>query len=255
MSALFALRLEPQGFAGAEMLVPLTFALIIGTVVLQSATAGPLARWLGVAAPEPRGVLVIGANRVARAVAKALADQNVQVLIADDDWPDVQAARMAGLRVWYGDPLSEHAERTLPLDGLGRLFAMSSRRELNSLACVRYRPEFGRHRVYRLRVLEVAADGNHRREHSESIRAERLFGKDVTLGGFERRLDEGWRIKSTRLSEAFGLEAFRKTHGTDALMLFCVDEQGRLRVASESQKLEAKPGWSLTALVPPAGAD
>jgi NhaP-type Na+/H+ or K+/H+ antiporter len=252
VSALFALRLEPQGFEGADMLVPLAFALIIGTVVLQSATAGPLARWLGVAAPDPRGVLVVGANRVARTVAKALAEQGIQVLVADDDWPDIQAARMAGLPVWYGDPLSEHAERTLPLDGLGRLFAMSSRRELNSLACVRYRPEFGRHRVYRLRVLEIAADGNRRREHSESIRADRLFGKDITLGGFERFLDEGWRIKSTRLSEAFGLDAFRATHGADALVLFCVDEQGRLRVASESQRLEAKPGWSLTALVPPA---
>jgi len=251
VSALFALRLESQGFDGAEMLVPLTFALIIGTVVLQSATAGPLARWLGVAAPEPRGVLVLGANRVARAVARALVDQGIQVLVADDDWPDIQAARMAGLPVWYGDALSEHAERTLPLDGLGRLFAMSTRRERNSLACVRYRPDFGRHRVYRLRVLEVAADDNRRREHSESIRADRLFGKDVTLGGFERRLDEGWRIKSTRLSEAFGLDAFRNTHGADALVLFCLDDQGRLRVASESRRLEAKPGWSLTALVPP----
>src|SRR5690606_37506542 len=37
VSALFALRLENAGFAGAELLVPLTFALIIGTVVLQSA--------------------------------------------------------------------------------------------------------------------------------------------------------------------------------------------------------------------------
>jgi NhaP-type Na+/H+ or K+/H+ antiporter len=254
VSALFALRLESQGIEGAEMLVPLAFALIIGTVVLQSATAGPLARWLGVAEPEPRGVLVLGANRVARAVSKALVDQGVQVLVADDDWPDVQAARMAGLPVWYGDPLSEHAERTLPLDGLGRLFAMSTRREHNSLACVRYRPEFGRHRVYRLRVREVAADGDRRREQSDLIRADRLFGADVTLGAFERKLDAGWRIKSTRLSETFGLDAFRGTHGADALVLFCVDEQGRLRVASESRRLEAKPGWSLTALVPPAAA-
>ena len=251
VSALFALRLESHGFEGADLLVPLAFALIIGTVVLQSATAGPLARRLGVAAPDPRGVLVIGANRVARDVAKALADQGIQVLVADDDWPDIQSARMAGLPVWYGDPLSEHAERTLPLDGIGRLFAMSSRRELNSLACVRYRPEFGRHRVYRLRVREAAADGNRRGEHSGSIRAERLFGADVTLGEFERRLAEGWRIKSTRLSESFGIDAFRRTHGADALVLFCVDEQGRLRVASESQRLEGKAGWALTALVAP----
>ena len=252
VSALFALRLENAGFAGAELLVPLTFALIIGTVVLQSATAAPLARWLGVTAPDPRGVLVIGANRFARMLAKSLSDQNLPVLVADDDWTDLHAARMAGLKTWYGDPLSEHAARTMPLDGIGRLFAMSARRELNSLACVRYRFDFGRNRVYRLRVREVAAVADHRGEHFESIQADRLFGREVTLGDINRRLDGGWKLKTTKLSETFDRKAFLATHGADAMLLFCVDEQGRLRVFSEHGKLAPKPGWMLTALVPPA---
>jgi len=251
VSALFALRLEQAGVAGAELMVPLTFALIIGTVVLQSATAAPLARWLGVAAPDPHGVLVIGANRVARTIAKALSDEGVAVLVADEDWSDIRAARMDNLRTWYGDPLSEHADRTLELGGLGRLFAISARRELNSLACVRYRAEFGRHRVYRLRVLEKTPDDNDRREHAAAIRAPRLFGDDITLALFEERLDRGWRIKSTRLSEAFGVDAFLAQHGADALPLFSVDEQDRLHVVSEARALETRPGWSLTALVPP----
>jgi NhaP-type Na+/H+ or K+/H+ antiporter len=44
VSALFALRLNALGVAGGDALVPLVFILIIGTVVLQSATARPLAR-------------------------------------------------------------------------------------------------------------------------------------------------------------------------------------------------------------------
>ena len=48
VSALFALRLEQQGDASAQVLVPLVFALIIGTVVVQGATSATLARWLGV---------------------------------------------------------------------------------------------------------------------------------------------------------------------------------------------------------------
>ena len=39
------------------------FAVIIGTVVLQSLTSSRLARWLGVQQQKPRGVLIIGANR------------------------------------------------------------------------------------------------------------------------------------------------------------------------------------------------
>src|SRR5699024_5271834 len=48
VSALFAQRLQQNGVAGAELLVPLTFMVIIGTVALQSVTARPLARLLKV---------------------------------------------------------------------------------------------------------------------------------------------------------------------------------------------------------------
>ncbi len=254
VSSLFALRLEDRGLAGAELLVPLTFGIIIGTVILQSATARQFARLLGVAAPDPHGVLIVGANRVARMVATALAEQDVRVLVADDDWFDIRAARMANLATWHGDPLSEHATRTLDLDGFGQLFAMSARRELNGLACLRYRQEFGRHNVYRLRVLARSQDGNGRRQHDESIRAPRLFGPDLTLTMLEDRLQQGWYIKTTRLSKAFDLAAFHAEHGDDALPLFSVDDKGHVRVVTETQALPTRPGWSVTALVAPRAA-
>ncbi len=65
VSAVFAIRLEEAGVAGADLLVPLTFLIIIGTVVFQSATSKPLAKWLKVAEPDPNGVLIIGAGNVA----------------------------------------------------------------------------------------------------------------------------------------------------------------------------------------------
>ena len=71
------------------------------------------------------------------------------------------------------------------------------------------------------------------------------------LEGGLAHLDAGWRIKSTRLSDSFGVDDFFATHGSDALALFSLDEQGRLHVVSEARALEAKPGWSLTALVAP----
>ena len=160
VSALFALRLDALGVAGADALVPLVFILIIGTVVLQSATARPLAMWLKVAEPEPRGVLVFGSDEVARAIGKALHDGGFRVLLADDDWDGIRLARMDGLATFFGNPASPHAERHLDLTGIGRLLAMSTHRERNSLACVHYREEFGREKVYRLRNLSPA--GKHR---------------------------------------------------------------------------------------------
>ena len=70
VSAIFAVRLDQAGHDGALLLVPLTFAVIIGTVVLQSATARPLARLLKVADPAPSGFLIVGANPPARPCSK-----------------------------------------------------------------------------------------------------------------------------------------------------------------------------------------
>ena len=44
ISGLFSLRLQDAGVAGAELLVPLTFTVIVGTVVFAGVTAGPVAR-------------------------------------------------------------------------------------------------------------------------------------------------------------------------------------------------------------------
>ncbi|KRE94500.1 sodium:proton antiporter [Frateuria sp. Soil773] len=250
VSALFALRLEDLGMPGADALVPLVFILIIGTVVLQSATARPLALWLKVAEPEPRGVLVFGSDTVARAVAKALADAGFRVVLADDEWDGIRRARMDGLTTFYGNPASPHAERNLDLTGIGRLLAMSTHRERNSLACVHYRQEFGREKVYRLRNL-APHENTDRAALAGSLLAPPLFDESMTHARFAELLEQGWRIKSTRLTAAFDWPHFIAQYGADSVLLFGVEERGALRVASSKRVLEPKPGWQVIALVPP----
>lgn len=252
VSALFGLRLRELGEPGAELLVPLTFLMIIGTVVVQSATARPLARWLGVAEPEPNGVLIVGSGALERGVAKALRDLKLPVLVADDDWDGVRAARMDGLRAFYGNPVSENADRNLDLMGLGNLFAMSKRRELNSLACVRYRPEFGRARVFSLRNVEGGSAGA---EVTERLAAARLFGEQASYTTLSQKLREGWLIKTTRLGQDFGMKQFQAAHGGEVLPLFSLDDRGRLRVVASDRSFEPGPGWSITSLVPPEPAE
>jgi NhaP-type Na+/H+ or K+/H+ antiporter len=67
--------------------------VIIGTVLLQSATASSLARWLRVTEPEPRGFLIVGANRVAREIALRLRKIGYRTLLADTSWENTEKAR------------------------------------------------------------------------------------------------------------------------------------------------------------------
>ncbi|MGB8377205.1 MAG: NAD-binding protein, partial [Rhodanobacteraceae bacterium] len=250
VSALFALKLQELGVPGAERLVPLVFILIIATVIVQSATSRSLAKLLGVAAPDPDGVLVFGANIVARTVAAALAEQGVKVLVADDDWNGIRRARMQGLSTYFGNPASQHADRLLDLDGIGRLLAMSTHREMNTLACVHYREEFGRGRVYRLRNLDPA-ESSERAALAGPLLAPPLFADDMTNPRFTELLDQGWRVKSTALTDAFGWSQFVEQHGADACVLFALNDKGVLRIVSTKRELDPRPGWTVTALVSP----
>jgi len=254
VSALFALRLDVLGVAGADALVPLIFTLIIGTVVFQSATARPLARWLKVAEPEPRGVLIFGSDVVARAIGKALADADFHVVLADDDWDGIRLARMEGRNTFFGNPASPHAERHLDLTGIGRLLAVSTHRERNSLACVHYRQEFGREKVYRLRNL-TPQENTDRAALAGSLLAPPLFDETMTHGRFAEMLEQGWRIKSTKLSATFDWPHFIEQYGSNTVLMFGIEEKGALRVASAKRELEPKPGWTVIALVPPLKAE
>ena len=83
VSSLFALELTEHAagsldeatLQAAEQLVPITFVVIVGTVLVYGLTAAPLARWLQLADPHPQGILFAGADPVVRDIAKTLQDE------------------------------------------------------------------------------------------------------------------------------------------------------------------------------------
>lgn len=249
ISALFALELERRGVAQAEWLVPLAFVVIIGTVVLQSLTAGPLARRLGVAEPDPTGFLVIGANPLARAVAKTLTQHKIPVLLTDTQWDNVSAARMEGLRVYFGNPLSEQAQIHLDLAGLGHLLALTSDAHLNALACTRYRADFGSGAIHALRV-RAEQDARFAALPPSQI----AFGAEVTYGELTRRMARGAEVRATPLTDEFDAARYDERYGPHAIALIAIDPRGRAFVYGTEKPPEPRAGWSIVALVDPTVA-
>ena len=250
VASLFALRLEQAGYPGAGALVPLAFMVIIGTVVLQSLTAAPLARALKVSEPEPRGVLIVGANPFARALANSLRAQDVPVRLADTGWENVNAARMAGLDAYFGRVVSERADEELDLTGIGGLLALSPDRSLNALACFHFKHDFGPENLYRVRPSE-ARDESKARDSSVSVPGRRLFGAAASYGKLESLLSEGFGVRSTRLGEGFGLAEYGKRHGERSVPLYLLDPRGRLYFFTEGRMPEPGPDWRITSLLPP----
>lgn len=251
VSAIFAIRLHQADHQDALLLVPLTFAVIIGTVVLQSATARPLARLLKVAEPAPSGFLIVGANEPARAIAKTLQQLGCRVLLTDSSWENIRAARMDGLTTYFGNPASQHADAHLDLVGLGHLLGLSPAGEINALACARFRHDFGHSRLFVLASgLEKQRSDKHRA--AEEHRGHLLGAKPMTYLQLANRMHQGAELYSTTLTEGFGWDAYQALHGERAHLLFARDDHGWVHVASPDNPLQPQPGWTLVALIEPA---
>ncbi|MEZ5547570.1 MAG: sodium:proton antiporter [Pseudomonadales bacterium] len=247
VSAFFALRLESAGFTEAKLLVPLTFIIIIGTVVLQSTTSRILARLLQVDEPSPRGFLVVGANDVACALATALKDVGFNVLLTDTSWENISAARMKGFNTFYGNPVSEYADTHLDLVGIGRLLALSPQRDFNAVACMRYRPEFGEHNLFSISIISERA-GAEKHRVSSRHKGRTLFNRDLTYGKFASLLNKGAKIRTTNLTENFSFEDLLQNDKARLYPLFAINKAGRLHVISDENQVNPSAGWSIISL-------
>ncbi|MGM0913964.1 MAG: cation:proton antiporter [Pseudomonadota bacterium] len=249
VASLFALKLEEQGVEGAEMLVPVTFLVIIATVVIQSLLSRPIARALGVMTPPPSGFLILGANPVARAIAQALQQAGFAVRLTDTDREALEAARMAGLPVYYGKPHSEHAETHLELTGLGHFLPLSPYREANDLAALHFAEQFAPGKVFR---IEASRDDQAERQRPRDLaELPRLFGDKVSWADLASRVARGAEVRVARLHEDHDFAAYRRDHDDRLLALFCLDARGHVRVASDRAELDPQPGESVICLIDP----
>lgn len=246
VTAIFALRLEEEGFAGAERLVPIVFFVIAGTVAIYGLLGRPLAHRLGVADKNPNGILIVGAHGFARALARALRDLGVPILVVDTNARHVGAARLEGLSVYHGSVLSDQADEELDMPGLGRVFAMTANDEVNALSARHFVHLFGRENLFQLATTRKAAEGS--AELGSELRARVLFGDGVTFDVLQQRFREGYEFVPTVLDDEVGLEEWRKAAGEDALPVLAVDPEGRVKVATKAHPLEPVPGDTLVAL-------
>ncbi|MBL7481173.1 cation:proton antiporter [Legionella bononiensis] len=244
ISAIFALKLENLGNTESQLLVPLTFFIIVGTVLLQSITAKFLAIKLKVAEPKPKGFLIIGANSVAQAIAKQLVENTIYVCLADQDWSLISSAKMNGLTTYWGNPVSMHAEDNINLMPIKHLLVMTPQLELNILAAKHYRQEFGSDSIFTIRTTdtqqEQIADKIHFK-HGGRI----IFGQDVTFDLLHHRINSGAKIKTTLLTEQYTYDQYLATEGEPSWPLFAIDPNNAIYVFTVDARFIPTTGWKI----------
>ena len=149
IASLFGLTLTAENVPGAEYITPLVFMIVLGTVLLNATTARPIAYLLKVTLSTSDGILIVGANPVARLIAKYLHDNGRHVVVVDTNPTSLRQAEAQGLRTIQSNVYTDDLSGDIDLLDVGYLLAMTSNNDVNLKAIERYKDMFGEQGTYR----------------------------------------------------------------------------------------------------------
>jgi len=159
IASLFGMKLTGQ-IPGAELLTPLVFMVVLGTVLINASTAKAIAKLLGVSIDKKDGVLIIGACKASRLMAKYLLDHGKHVVLLDKNKVAINKARELGLEAFEADIFEDDLNEILELNDIGYILAFTASSDVNSQVIEKYHDKFGKLGAYRLITADELKSGN-----------------------------------------------------------------------------------------------
>lgn len=160
IASLFGMKLSQGGFEGAEMITPLVFMVVLGTVLLNATTANFVAKKLNVLVGDSKGVLIVGANKASRIIGEYLFKNDLNVIMVDSNKNNVERCKEMGLNALkvdvYADDLLDNPE----FNDIGVLMAMTSSTDVNKYVIEKYSKMFGENGAFRLVSTHEMENGN-----------------------------------------------------------------------------------------------
>ncbi len=150
IASLFALRLVNLGVPQAEVLVPLTFLVLIFTVVVYGFSLNPFIKLIKLEDNQKVGLIIVGANKVSVAIARLLQSiDNVDVTLVDSNRRRVQYSRVDGLKALHTSIFSPRILEDMQLGAYQYLISLTENDEVNTLSCIQYSEIIGTANVFR----------------------------------------------------------------------------------------------------------
>lgn len=150
IASLFGITLSNNGVPDAEYITPLVFMIVLGTVLINAATARVTAKWLGVIQKASDGILIIGASLASRVIGKYLMDNGRHVVVIDNNSSNVNKALSIGLEAFQANIYTDDLNDQIELTDVGYMLAMTGNADVNNFAVDRYAHVFGENGAFRL---------------------------------------------------------------------------------------------------------
>ncbi|MEM7622585.1 MAG: hypothetical protein AAF235_05220, partial [Planctomycetota bacterium] len=168
-----------------------------------------------------------------------------------------KASASASMRM---DVLEEATVDDLDMRGVGRAVALTPNAEVNTLVLQRFERMFGKASVFRIPVRRskpktgktpVTKIDSPAKKSSHTEHGRRLFSDAVDLVTLEKRLNEGWVLRSTTLTTAFDYTAYQTLYGLGATVMFVVNTEDSVRIVTSDSPAKPVPGDTVIAMVDP----
>lgn len=248
IASVFALRLSEEGVPGAQIVLSVTFTVIVGTVLLSGLGARPLARRLGLLGDDGAHVVIVGSNDFTMALAEVLGREGVSSSLVDADRLSSQRARMRGLDSWSGSIFSVQDVHEVGLDRASVFLAATSNDELNALACRMAAETLERRHVFQLPPSRPSDSEIGR--ISLGLFGRSAFSMEATAERLDDLLLEGWKVSATNITKEFSVRDWQEQHA-DGVPLAVIDGKRHLHVLAAGRRRSVRGGERLVALVPP----
>ncbi|MFG2774156.1 cation:proton antiporter [Streptomyces sp. NPDC048350] len=132
----FSSGLVQRGVPGAAKILPVTFLVIVATVLLYALTAAPVARRLGVVKTEGTRVLLVGGEWWVVDLGRALRSAGLDVLMWAGLDEERERIKQAGLELAKGDLLATAINPGARLEGVTAVFLATDDDDFNALGSI-----------------------------------------------------------------------------------------------------------------------
>ena len=186
IASLFGLKLVDNGVEGAELITPLVFMIVLGTVLLNATTARFVAKLLKVCLEKSNGILIVGAGEFSRTIASYLNKNNRHVVLVDSNSNNIKEAKKLGLEAINENVFSDELENNIELNDIGYLMALTANTDINSHCIKKFKEQFGEYGSFRLITPEERTQPN-------NIPKEGLFSHSddfLKMSGIARKYPE-----------------------------------------------------------------
>ena len=231
IASLFGLTLARRGVPGAEYITPLVFMVVLGTVLLNAASARLLAKVFGVFLQKSEGILIVGASVFPRLIGRYLKDNGRHVVLIDSNQENIGIAQELDLDAMVTNIYSDNLTDNIELNDVGYLLAMTANPTINDFAIQKLGEHFGENGSYRLISDEEKEDPDFTSEQG-------LFSHVDDFPELSRVAETYPQIKEIpiRSNNHYGSMMSYTDEEPETIPLFIKDQDGELHIISSNNK-------------------